>query len=344
MRAARRSSALGAAATIVCQLCAVCALVLGATACGGAGNDREGTIAFVREPSSFAGGARLHVIDAVGRNERRIGTRDVSGMPAWSPHGDEVAYTDTGGTVIVAQAAGGERRINANCYGPTWSPAGGRIACDFTEPWIIRIVDSMAGSFRTITPDCCSRPAWSPDGRQLVYYSIGRYDGERYVGRSGTFVMNADGSGSRRLTGRGSSEFRPAWSSDGHTIALTDGSRIWTIQSDGTHLHTLLEDGRTTRDLAWSPNGTTLAFTHGDGHDFEVFLIKADGTGLRNATDNDRVHDRTPAWSPDGSAIAFASERDGNSEIYVMNADGTEQTRVTENVADDDYPQWKPTP
>jgi TolB protein len=75
-----------------------------------------------------------------------------------------------------------------------------------------------------------------------------------------------------------------------------------------------------------------------------VFTVNADGTGLRNLTNNDRVHDRSPAWSPDGKAIAFASERDGNSEIYVMNADGTEQKRVTDNVAYDDYPQWKPTP
>jgi len=54
--------------------------------------------------------------------------------------------------------------------------------------------------------------------------------------------------------------------------------------------------------------------------------VNADGSGLRNLTETDRVLDVDPVWSHDGRAIAFTSDRDGNSEIYVMNADAQDVT------------------
>ena len=325
--------------TVLCGVCAIVALLVSATGCGGGGNDLDGTIAFVRGDHW-----KLFVADASGGHERQIGNSESISVPAWSPHGDEIAYGNGSGEVVITSLSGtDERRIAASCYGPVWSPRADRIACDYTEPWEIRIVDPVAKSVQTITADCCSQPAWSPDGRQIAYYSMGEYDEDRgYVGPSGTFVMAADGSRKRRLTPHGSNTIRPAWSPDGRTIALSDGAAVWSISPDGTGLRTLLPADGTTRDLAWSPDSTTLAFTHGDGHDFEVFAINADGSGLGNLTENNGVHDRSPAWSPDGSAIAFSSNRDGNSGIYTMNADGTDQTRITDTSADDQYPQWAP--
>ena len=50
--------------------------------------------------------------------------------------------------------------------------------------------------------------------------------------------------------------------------------------------------------------------------------MKADGTDIRQLTDNDDV-DTDPRWSPDGKSIAFYSYRYDGVEIFVMNADGT---------------------
>src|SRR6187431_248232 len=56
-------------------------------------------------------------------------------------------------------------------------------------------------------------PAWSPDGRKLAFVS--RRDGNAEV-----YVMNADGSGLRNVTGTPSDDLDPAWSPDGRAIAF----------------------------------------------------------------------------------------------------------------------------
>ena len=64
---------------------------------------------------------------------------------------------------------------------------------------------------------------------------------------------------------------------------------------------------------SWSPDGARIAATSADG----VFVMNADGTGLRRLTHN-TVVDTWPARSPDGKKIAFHSLRDGNREIDVL--------------------------
>ncbi len=88
-------------------------------------------------------------------------------------------------------------------------------------------------------------------------------------------------------------------------------------------------------EIVWAPDGRTLALAgyHQGAHtasDQEIFVARADGSGLRSLTRN-AADDQSPRWSPDGRRIAFVSYRDGefDSEIYVMNADGSGQTNLT---------------
>ena len=70
-------------------------------------------------------------------------------------------------------------------------------------------------------------------------------------------------------------------------------------------------------------------------HDFDVYLINADGSGQRNLTRVWGLDDPLPVWTPDGQKIAFASKRDGNWELYVMNADGRGRRNLSRNAAND---------
>jgi dipeptidyl aminopeptidase/acylaminoacyl peptidase len=98
---------------------------------------------------------------------------------------------------------------------------------------------------------------------------------------------------------------------------------------------------------SWCPTTPLIAFASNlnlagtTGDDWDIYVIGADGTGLRALTDapGDDVH---PAWSHDCTRVAFASNRDGNFEIYLMNADGSNQQRLTVMDADDRWPRWSP--
>jgi Tol biopolymer transport system component len=138
------------------------------------------------------------------------------------------------------------------------------------------------------------------------------------------------------------------WSPDLRLIAFIsdDGNRreeLWVMNADGTQPRRLVDArvdnrGARTADFAWSPDSRQIAFTQ-CCKTSEIYVVNADGSGLRQLTDND---DAGPVWSPDGRSIAFMSGRDGNAEIYVMDADGDNQRNITENSENDVDPAWSP--
>ena len=74
----------------------------------------------------------------------------------------------------------------------------------------------------------------------------------------------------------------------------------------------------------------------------DIFVMKPNGSQLRNLTNDPMTSDIFPAWSPDGTKIAFSSYRDGNSDIYVIDADGKNLIRLTQNPGYDSIPNWSP--
>lgn len=77
-----------------------------------------------------------------------------------------------------------------------------------------------------------------------------------------------------------------------------------------------------------APDYHEIAFSSKRDGDFEIFVMFADGTNVRQLTTND-ANDGKPHWSPDGKQIVFTSGRDGDwdtfpdPELFVMDADGT---------------------
>jgi TolB protein len=264
-------------------------------------DDGRGVIAF----SSARGGNRdVYVMDADGGNVRQITTRsEADGYPAWSPDGRKIAFYAYHGDT-------------------TWS---------------IHVINADGSGHLRLTRDEGARdsaPAWSPDGRQIAY-------GSERDGVTNLWVMNADGSGRRRLgSALGGA---PDWSPDGSRIVChrLDGNdlEICVIDPDGRNIGVLTDNDAHDLHPAWSPDGSRIAFMSNRDGDLEIYVMDADGTHVTQLTHND-AEDWEPFWSPDGSKFVFSSRRDGNMEVYVMSADGSNQTRLTHNPTSDGQPTW----
>ena len=97
----------------------------------------------------------------------------------------------------------------------------------------------------------------------------------------------------------GSATADAAWPGGSGRIAFTRGGDIHTMAPDGSDVRALTDTGFDS-DAAWSPDGEWLAFTSAREITRGVYIIRADGAGLRRITDG-----LDPSWSSDGRQLAL---------------------------------------
>ncbi len=154
------------------------------------------------------------------------------------------------------------------------------------------------------------------------------------------YVMNPDGTGVKLMSDNDCIDEDLAWSPDGAQIVYPSCSGIAFIDV-ATDTVTHTLFSFYPHMLDWSPDGQWIAGAVGNvGADLVKF--HPDGTGLTTlvATDGNQLH---PSWSPDGSAIAFDDSPPGeDSEVAIVPAGGGTVTRMTDNTAADSQPSWAP--
>lgn len=165
------------------------------------------------------------------------------------------------------------------------------------------------------------------------------------------YLINLDGSGSRKLITATIGLNHLDWSSDGRKIAavgyMDRSFTTWSIHvldADGSHLVRLTsQTGAADSEPAWSPDGTHIVFsrihfTGGTSYSSQTWAMNADGSDQHLVL----ADGLAAKWSPDGKRLIYTSNKSGNYEIYTANVDGTDEQRLTNTPADESSPVWSP--
>lgn len=182
-----------------------------------------------------------------------------------------------------------------------------------------------------------NEPAWSPDGRRIAFAS--NRDGRTHI-----FVMDADGTNTRRITSSTHSDDHPTWSADGKEIVFAREGAIYRVPVVGGTAERVGRGPGSAANPAYSPDGKEIAFDYREpGSSIrEIYVMNADGSGIRKVTQLQDVSGFA-TWSPDGTTIAFHSTAlGGHAEIYTVPARGGDEKRITSSDLDAIQPAYSP--
>ncbi len=97
-------------------------------------------------------------------------------------------------------------------------------------------------------------------------------------------------------------------------------------------------------ECSYAPDGTTILFVSDRDGDPDIYVMNADGSGVRQLG-NQPGYDGGPFFSPDGGWITYRTDRVEKDllQIHVMRADGSGDTAVTAGAGVRWAPYWHPT-
>ena len=184
-------------------------------------------------------------------------------------------------------------------------------------------------------------PAWSSDGRAIVFGLLG--------GRAGLWRVALSGGGKPQpiaISGEGLSA--PAVSRQGGRLVYVrqiNDTNIWSLALAGPGRaagppQKLI--GSTLREVApaFSPDGKKIAFSSNRSGNLEIWVCDSDGRNAFQLTSLGAPTAGSPKWSPDGKQIAFDTNLGGAYHIYVVNTDGGRAQPRTTGATTDITPAW----
>ena len=191
-----------------------------------------------------------------------------------------------------------------------------------------------------------AQPRASSDGRWVAYVAAST-DGTQ----NAIWIARADGAERRQVHASANTITRPAPSPNGGRIAFvvhdeaTGGSRLWTVNADGTGARVITEDAHDGPFIytapAWSPDGTRLVFAMGAPGALRVATMLATGGAVTSLTEPATGSDTDPAISPNGRVVAYAHMTSpAASDIIVLDVVSGGQWRVFTGNARN--PSWSP--
>src|SRR5271165_6341359 len=294
-------------------------------------------------------------------------------QPTWSPDGKRVAFVrahqpdvklqpgdvfgmfQEGDVWVLDLASGEETKLVENAFNPAYSPDGQHIAVDasWAGPRRIWLLDRQGHNPQQVTTDTSEEvahlaPAWSPDGRKIVFQNRA---GTKFDIRLVSLVSKQ----MNWITNDFFTNIRPSWSPSGRFIYFSSyrsgGINIWRarVNKDGTlsgSLQQVTAGAGQDVEVAVSPDGKRLAYATLRQNADIWRLPVSPQTGLTNGTPEAVIsttrEDSRGSWSPDSKMVAFNSDRAGDMNIWLFTLADSSTRQLTTGHGGDFQPNWSP--
>ncbi len=248
--------------------------------------------------------------------------------PSLSPDGGSFVYASraSGNWDIYLRRIGGTNTINLtkDCgfddTQPAFSPNGESVAFrSEREGGGIFVMGATGESVRRVA-EVGYHPAWSPDGKQLVYATAGFVRPDVRRAPSQVMVVDLFTGSKRLLTSELDDAAQPNWSPHGQRIAFwaqmqTQGPNrdLWTLPASGGTPVRVTDDPYLDWNPIWSPDGSYLYFSSGRGGSMNLWRMRMDEATGRARGKPEPVTTPSPysahmSFSHDGKRMVFMDQ------------------------------------
>jgi serine/threonine protein kinase len=177
----------------------------------------------------------------------------------------------------------------------------------------------------TNMPDGACQPAWSPDGKRLIFTSPCESRDDKFTD-STLYIVDADGGNLAPLLAEPGGDFDAAWSPDGTRIAFsswrTGRPSIYSYNVATSEVTPLVESTGVfmeSRSPVWSPFNNQIIYVVKKFNVYEIWSMTDTGKGQTQLVySGSDYYDLYPAWAPDGKSILFSQRSVGPSTTWLM--------------------------
>jgi dipeptidyl aminopeptidase/acylaminoacyl peptidase len=187
----------------------------------------------------------------------------------------------------------------------------------------------------SVSPFIDAHPSWSFDGKQICFTR------QEPNGQFDIWVMNADGTGHRKITHSDGQNMVPCFSPDGNWIFYcsdADGNyELYKIRTDGSLRTQLTVTNAPVENIGpkVSPDGKTLAYASNRDRPGatpitkDLYLLDL-STGISTCIVSNIDNGESRSWSPDGLRIAFHNNVDSVGQICIVEVATKAVTQLTQ--------------